>query len=96
MRDPIIRHRLKIAHDTMRLGCNFARILGGMNHVEAIDVIRDLTGAVVYVPEPCACEPWGRNRRLVACPTCGEPDSLNYEEADAGHACPECMGEGQT
>ena len=63
MRDLILRHRLRTAHDTMQLDCIFARLLGRLDHVEAVTIIEDLTGAVVHVPDDCSCQPWGERRK---------------------------------
>lgn len=50
------QHALKLARATMRMRCVGARIMGGPNHVEAVETIRRLTGAIVAVDAGCTCK----------------------------------------
>ena len=51
------KHQLKIARKTLTLSCVGARILGGPNHKEAVQIIERLTGKLPYLPDDdCNCE----------------------------------------
>ena len=49
-------HKLKIAYRNMRLVCVGTMVLGGPNHKQAQEIIRDLTGKKVALPADCTCK----------------------------------------
>ena len=50
------KHSLKIARQTMRMHCAGARIMGGMDHRQAVEVIERLTGKRVPTAPDCNCK----------------------------------------
>lgn len=49
------RHQLRIARDTVKRPCAMARVLGGMDHLRAVNTIRNLTGSDIKLPDGCDC-----------------------------------------
>ena len=49
------QHQLKIARSTMRMHCVGARIMGGPDHLRAVNIIRNLTGKHVKLHNDCTC-----------------------------------------
>jgi hypothetical protein len=49
------KHQLKIARQTLRMSCEGAFIMGGMDHPTAVQVIRRLTGGKCQQPKHCNC-----------------------------------------
>ena len=58
---PIDKHQLKIATDTMKLHCTGALILGGLpeGHLDAVRIIKQITGKDVTLPDECKCDKKG-------------------------------------
>ena len=59
------KHYLKIARSTMKLHCLGAKIMGGMNHIQAIEVIKRLTGKNTPKSTDCTCEKIERLNRWI-------------------------------
>ena len=49
------KHQLKIAKSTIKLSCIGAKIMGGMSHIKAIEVIKTLTGKREQIDNDCTC-----------------------------------------
>lgn len=48
------KHMIKIAKDTMKLSCIGAKIMGGMNHLRAVNTLRE-HGYNVNLDPDCVC-----------------------------------------
>jgi hypothetical protein len=52
--DPFRVHGLRIAIQTMKYSCLGARVMGGMNHPQAVDFLR-AQGRKAGLPDDCSC-----------------------------------------
>lgn len=49
------KHQLRIARGSMRANCAMLAVMGGPNHNDAVNIIHQLTGAIVGIDSDCSC-----------------------------------------